>query len=140
VPDTPAPQPSDSDPYPFLLGGDRSAREETIRQELRYLSLAYRSREISVVPRYFVSPMGTTRLTYAQARVFNPTAFDTFTQDWRVALEPATMIEDGGVLMGLGDSGLMGNVGGQFASSLFGSALSFFGDLSGDALAVFNAH
>ena len=118
--------PSNPDPYLLL---------DQARESMRYLAVVYRSVEESeqVAPRYFTSPFGRHRLAYAQARVYNPTAFDTFTQDWQVGLEPASLIEDGTVLGALGSPVL------ELARTRNGAALSrlsesatLFGDLTRD--------
>ncbi|MGH9384806.1 MAG: pilus assembly protein TadG-related protein [Vicinamibacterales bacterium] len=93
-----------SDPNPYLL-------EDTAEDDLRYLAVVYRVRDVSVAPKFFKSPLGEHRVAYAQARVFNPTSFDLFTQDWRVTLEPASLIEDGSLLTVLASPiGNLGNV------------------------------
>jgi len=81
-------------PRPHLL--DSGAEDQ-----LRYLAFLYRARPVRVAPGTFVAPLGPHRLAYAQARVYNPTSFDLFTQDWRVALEPASLIEDGSLMSAL---------------------------------------
>ncbi len=74
----------DNDPRPFLLGAKEGDSRDEAKLQLRYLAVAYRTQKNMVAPSYFISPLGEYRLTYAQARVYNPTAEDTFTQDWRV--------------------------------------------------------
>jgi hypothetical protein len=95
----PSGRPSSENPDPYLLEADAT-------DDLRYLAVTYRSRDDRAAPRYFTSAFGTHRLAYAQARVYNPTAFDTFTQDWRVTLEPASLIEDGTLLNALASPAL----------------------------------
>jgi len=80
-------------PVPYLLGEHRDEKNDEIRQSLEYFVFVYRSRGVGLGERVFRSPLGTHRVTYAQARVFNGTSFDTFTQDWRVKLVPADMLE-----------------------------------------------
>lgn len=104
--DVNAPPAGNNDPYPYLLGGDKNSTKESARRELRYLAILYRSRKVSVAPDYFISPLGEHRLAYAQSKVYNPTAWDTFTQDWRATLEPASMLEDDTFLGALGSPGL----------------------------------
>ena len=58
-----------------------------------------------------MSPLSTHRLTYAQAHVYNPVAFDLFTQAWQVTLEPATMLDDGAILGSLGSPAMSEAVG-----------------------------
>jgi hypothetical protein len=90
-----------NDPYPILLGGDARTTLEQVRKDLRYFAVVYRSRQAVVAPDYFVSPYGRHRIAYAQARVYNPTAWDTFTQDWRVTLDRTSMLDpEDGTLMG----------------------------------------
>jgi hypothetical protein len=116
------------DPVPYLLGS-RAGSDAEVRSELHYLAVVYRSRRQAAAPNYFVSPAGTHRLAYAQARVYNPTAFDLFTQDWRVTLEPASMIEDPAVMNVLGSPGAGPAAG-------LGAAGSIFSVLGGQASVV----
>jgi hypothetical protein len=123
----------DSDPYPYLLGSRAGERADAIRGELRYLAVTYRSRAVSAAPRHFLSPLGTHKVTYAQARVYNPTAFDTFTQDWRVALEPASMLEE---------HDLSGALSSPDSGASFGPASSLLGGVAGqfDLIRLLNNH
>jgi hypothetical protein len=91
------------DPTPYLLDDDAE-------EKLRYLAVVYRSREIQAAAGYFKAALGPHRLAYAQARVYNPTAFDTFTQDWRVTLEPASLLDLGLAGDGLRDPGALGRL------------------------------
>jgi hypothetical protein len=99
------------EPFPLLLGRVPGAADEDVAGELRYLAVAYRSRAVQAAPAHFLSPLGAHRLTYAQARVYNLTAFDLFTQDWQVTLEPASLVEDGTLMR-------------AFSSRPFGDAVS----------------
>jgi len=146
---TPAPAPpasgssSPGDPNPYLLGGSDDESADDVRRELRYLAVTYRAQHDTVAPTYFVSPLREHRMAYAQARVYNATAFDTFTQDWRVSLEPASMIEDGTLLGSLG-ARRMGppRAADGVAASGFGKASALFDHLLQDVnlLRFFNNH
>jgi len=131
---------SDDDPYPLLIGGDRNSTREQAQRELRYLAVTYRSRQVAVAPDFFVSPYGSHRLAYGQARVYNPTAFDTFTQDWRVTLDRTSMIEDGTLVSGLFNSNLAGHIPADTSPGVFGRITGFFGGLSGAVLGFLNNH
>jgi len=87
---------SGNEPDPYML-------TSTAKEDLHFLAIVYRDSAPPVAPKYFVSALGVHRLAYGQARVFNPTAFDTFTQEWQVTLEPADLLE-GGRLNGLTSS------------------------------------
>jgi hypothetical protein len=132
---------SPGDPNPYLLGGSDSDSADDVRHELRYLAVVYRAPHDTVAPAYFVSAFGEHRLAYAQARVYNATAFDTFTQDWRASLEPASMIEDGTLLAGLGGASMAARLGGGAAAG-FGPATTLFDHLLQEMnlLRFFNNH
>jgi len=119
------------------LGSRAGERADAIRGELRYLAVTYRSRAVSAAPRHFLSPLGTHKLTYAQAHVYNPTAFDTFTQDWRVTLEPASLIEEGIVGDSLRDGSSMSDLPGAGVEG-FDAAGGLFDQLN--VLSPFNNH
>jgi hypothetical protein len=121
-----APGASSDDPGPFMLGGSRGEDPEVTRLSLRYLAVAYRSQKGMVAPVHFVSPLGPYRFAYAQARVYNPTAFDTFTQDWRVTLEPASMVEDNTLVGGLGHPDVLAEASKKAASAEFGKGTGMF--------------
>lgn len=99
-------------PYPYLL-------KDGAHRDLEFLGFAYTQRGVAWAPRLFKSPFGEDRLTYAQVRVFNPISFDLFTQDWRVKLTPATMIEDGRVGLALADPGVQLHIGRSGLRSAF---------------------
>jgi len=88
-------------PKPYILVDHAVA-------ELRYLAVVYRD-VAQRLPRDFRSVHGRHRLAYGQAKVYNPTSFDTFTQDWRVTLEPATLVEE---VAGLGSPGSLSGLSG----------------------------
>lgn len=125
-------------PNPYLLGATAGARTEDIRRELRYLAVVYRTQPVIAAPLYFRSALGEHRLAYGQARVYNPTAFDTFTQDWRVTLDAASMVEDGTLLGGFGTPGLMRLVSSNAAAPGFNTGSGLFSQLN--LLRHFNNH
>lgn len=134
--------PSGSDePFPLLLGARSGDTADEVRRELRYLALTYRSQRSTIAPAYFLSALGQHRLTYAQARVYNPTAFDLFTQDWRVTLEPASMVEDGTLFGALGGGVLdRARVSNAAALDLFKKGTSLFGSPDANLLRFLNNH
>jgi hypothetical protein len=123
--------PVQGDPNPYLL-------DEDAEEGLRYLAVVYRTQSIAAAPTYFRSALGERRLAYAQARVYNPTAFDTFTQNWRVALEPASLIEDGTLVGGLGNANVTRLISGTGAAAGFNGATGLFEQLN--LLQFFNNH
>jgi hypothetical protein len=136
----PTTPPTDGDPYPYLLGSS-PADDEAIRSELRYLAITYRTRDVWVAPAYFLSPLGARRVTYAQAKVYNSTAFDLFTQDWRVSLEPASMIDDhsvGRAVSGGAVADLLGAVPAAAAGA--GDVLGLFTSAGAGLLGAVNNH
>lgn len=137
------PTEDDDSPHPWLLGAEGRLGEEEIRKDLRSMAVAYRRREMPVAPLHFVSPWGPHRITYGQARVYNDTAFDTFTSDWRVTLDRTSMLEDGTLLDGLrfGQSGLQqAKVLDKVPESAMSKITDFFGLLLGKVLETLNNH
>ncbi len=128
------PGPSDQ-PIPYMLGPSGNPTADGARRNLHYLAVLYRSSTVPAAPKYFIPALGEHRLAYAQSRVYNPTAYDLFTQDWRVALEPAAMVEDGSLMGGLGNSSLP-----RFASDAggFNSAAGLFSP--SNFIRLFNNH
>jgi len=131
---------SSDDPAPYLLGTDTEPTPDAARQLLHYVSVAFRSRDVAVAPDHFLPALGSRRVTYAQARVYNPTAFDMFTQDWRVTLEPALMLEDGTMFGGLAQAGGAGAMASDAMSDALGKAKGFFSGVFADLLAALNNH
>ncbi len=65
------------------------------RERFTFLGVARRGNRAPVWPQRFYNPnpLGST-LTLAQAKVFNNTSWDLWTQDWRVSLAPVTRWDD----------------------------------------------
>lgn len=84
-PAVPSPSGScDDKPQPFLLRNDPDA--------LRFLAVAYRpNRRIFFTGSFLEEPPEL--VAYAQVEVYNGVSEDTFTQDWRVRLERASLLE-----------------------------------------------
>ena len=131
------PLPSDF-PKPYLLGFRRGDTASAARRQLRYLAVVYRKQTNVVAPHYFQSPIGDSRVAYGQARVYNPTAYDAFTQDWRVSLEPATLLEEG-TLLGFSNAPSSA-AGGTVTSGLFGVLLRWVGNFSSSVVSLVNNH
>ena len=87
-----------SSPAPFLLkGAQRSTNRSTeqlasVKRELNYLGIAWRPTESIFMQARFINPQRYI-CAYGQARVFNSTSFDLFTQDWRVKLVKADLLD-----------------------------------------------
>lgn len=87
-----------SSPAPFLLkGAQRSTNRSTeqlksVTRELNYLGIAWRATESMFMQARFINPQSYV-CAYGQARVFNSTSFDLFTQDWRVKLVKADLLD-----------------------------------------------
>jgi hypothetical protein len=77
-------------PRPFHL--DPSWDQMTDQQmadQWSWLGFAWRSGESRVWPQWFVNPVpGDQMVAVARARLYNPTSWDLFTQDWRVTMVP----------------------------------------------------
>jgi len=92
--------PSDSSscgnkPEPFVLNKGTTAKdEEKFQNKLRFIGVVYRNIEQDQPfwSGYFKEPPKVLA-AYAQAQVYNHLAEDTFTQDWRVRLEQASLLE-----------------------------------------------
>jgi len=126
-------------PRPYLLGFRRGDKDPDARRQLRYLAVVYRKQLNAVAPQYFQSPIGDTRVAYGQARVYNPTAYDTFTQDWRVSLEPASLLEEG-TLLRLGGANPTSAVGSAAASGPLAVVVRWVGNLTSSIISVVNNH
>lgn len=89
---------SRADPKIFLLkGAQRSTNRSTnylasVKRELNYLGIAWRPTESIFMQARFRNPQDYV-CAYGQARVFNSTSFDLFTQDWRVKLVKADLLD-----------------------------------------------
>jgi hypothetical protein len=82
-------------PEPFVLdmGTGQQARED-FQDKLRFIGVVWRNIEDDPPfwSSYFEGPPKTI-MAYSQAQVYNHLSEDTFTQDWRVRLERATLLE-----------------------------------------------
>lgn len=137
------PTENDDSPHPWLLGAEGRLETEQIQKDLRSMAVAYRRREMHVAPGYFVTPWGAHKISYAQARVYNGTAFDTFTSDWRVTLDRTSMLEDGTLLDGLrfGQEGLQqAKVLDKVPDTAMSKITDFFGAIVGQVLETLNNH
>ena len=124
-------------PFPMILGETPQCRGD-VRGCLEYFGVARTSSGVAWGGGFFEGPFDGHRFGYAQARVYNPTAFDLYTQDWRVKLTPATMLEDG-----LLDATRAGGGGGARGSgAAMGALRDVLGvrDVLGDAMANVNNH
>lgn len=104
-------------PEPWVLDkGDSQQDQEEFENKLRFIGVVYRdiSEDRPFWSNYFSEPPEAL-VAYAQAQVYNHLSEDTFTQDWRVRLERAGLLEE-----------LLGSQKGQGLGSL-GS----FGDIIG---------
>jgi hypothetical protein len=77
-----------------LVKGDTDAKKEEFQEKLRFLSFVWYDLEADPPfwSRYFKNPPKKI-YGYAQAQVYNHLSEDTFTQDWRVRLEKASLLE-----------------------------------------------
>jgi hypothetical protein len=105
-------------PKPYVLDkGDSQEDQKKFQNKLRFMSVVYRdiSDDRPFWSNYFNTPPERL-VAYSQAQVYNHLAEDTFTQDWRVRLEQASLLEE---LLGseqgkgLGSLGSFGNVIGK---------------------------
>lgn len=85
-------------PGPYVLEGLAASSQAHIQKfsngRLTYLSIAQRDKDIGwKVSRIFENPNSIGLVTYAQSKVYNPTAWDMYTQDWRVKLVRTTLLE-----------------------------------------------
>jgi hypothetical protein len=100
-------------PEPYVLDKEDSGDNEDFYNKLRFMSVVYRdiSDDRPFWSNYFDEPPEAL-VAYSQAQVYNHLAEDTFTQDWRVRLEQASLLEklvDSGKMPG-GGLGQFGNV------------------------------
>lgn len=83
-------------PTPVVLidnGTDRSTRGARARLEYMAIAMSYPTTRVGGTP--WESPLGANTFGYGQAKSFNPTTFDLFTQNWRAKLVPASALENG---------------------------------------------
>lgn len=80
-------------PKPYMLGKSGDEKPSETQTRLNYFGFAYRKKEGMAVASNVLKDMvwKDFRMTYAAARVYNATSFDSFTQDWRVKLVPADL-------------------------------------------------
>lgn len=109
-------------PAAYLLkGAGRSTNRSTsiltsAKQDLNYLGIAWRPTESIFMQAKFVNPQKYI-CSYGQVRVFNSTSFDLFTQDWRVKLVKADLLDaDPAALLTM--AGKCGNLSLALAKSL----------------------
>jgi len=80
-------------PKPYMLGKDGDEKPSETQTRLNYFGFAYRKKEGMAVASNVLKDMvwKDFRLSYAAARVYNATSFDSFSQDWQVKLVPADL-------------------------------------------------
>ncbi|HNP34696.1 MAG TPA: hypothetical protein PKK10_02480 [Woeseiaceae bacterium] len=95
-------------PEPYVL--DKGDNEEDFQNKLRFMSVVYRDiqNDRPFWSNYFENPPKVL-VAYSQAQVYNHLAEDTFTQDWRVRLERASLLET--LLSDKNKSGTLGELG-----------------------------
>jgi len=83
-----------------------------MRDECAWLGFAWRSGESTVWPRWFINTVpGGQMVAVARARLYNPTSWDLFTQDWRVMMLPVGSMDDWlNGTAGLPDPALLGDI------------------------------
>jgi hypothetical protein len=81
------------EPYVLDMGTGQQARED-FQDKLRFIGVVWRNIEDDPPfwSSYFEEPPKTI-MAYSQAQVYNHLSEDTFTQDWRVRLEQASLLE-----------------------------------------------
>ena len=82
-------------PKPFVLDKGTSEDDaEKFQNKLRFIGVVYRdiSNEQPFWSGFYETPPNTI-IAYSQAQVYNHLSEDTFTQDWRVRLEQASLLE-----------------------------------------------
>lgn len=102
-------------PKPFILDkGTSASDEEKFQNKLRFVGVVYRdiSNDRPFWSGFYRTPPSTI-IAYSQAQVYNHLSEDTFTQDWRVRLEQASLLEE--VIKKLAGGG---SVGSQAAGAL----------------------
>ena len=77
-------------PRPYLLDSTWDQMDDVLlAQRYSWLGFAYRAGESRVWPQWFINPIpGDNMIAVARARLYNPTAWDLFAQDWRVLMVP----------------------------------------------------
>lgn len=97
-------------PEPFVLDkGSSQADIEKFQNKLRFIGVVWleTDKDPPFWSNFFEDPPPT-MIAYAQGQVYNYLSEDTFTQDWRVRLEQATLLES---LVSSGKAGAMNNQG-----------------------------
>jgi hypothetical protein len=82
-------------PVPFVLAGVRRAGQIPEFRNGRQVACFVWGKRTSFFAEGLLGTGETIRLAYAQAEVYNGTSWDTFTEDWRVRLVPASLLERG---------------------------------------------
>jgi hypothetical protein len=104
-------------PVPYVLdNGTTQGDREKFQNKLRFIGVVWRETEDAPPfwSTFFADPPPT-MIAYAQGQVYNYLSEDTFTQDWRVRLEQATLLEE---FVKTGQVAKMGNRG--FVSEFIG--------------------
>lgn len=85
----------DQKPSPWMLDrGTSKQDEEDFQNRLRFISFVYKNLDDSPFWTTFFDSPPKRVMAYGQAQVYNYLAEDTFTQDWRVRLERASLLQD----------------------------------------------
>jgi hypothetical protein len=85
----------DQKPNPWILDrGTSEQDEEDFQNRLRFISFVYKNLDDSPFWSTFFDSPPKRVMAYGQAQVYNYLHEDTFTQDWRVRLERASLLED----------------------------------------------
>jgi hypothetical protein len=103
-------------PDPWVLNKGTSQQERmAFDNKLRFIGVVYRDIDATNSPYFwsrFFRESPPRLIAYGQAQVYNRLQEDTFTQDWRVRLERASLLED------LLKSGKLSSVGGRLSGRL----------------------
>lgn len=106
-------------PEPYMLDkGDSAQDEADFQNKLRFVAVVWRDIQDDQPfwSNYFNTPPKVL-LAYGQAQVYNHLSEDTFTQDWRVRLEQASLLED------LLESDKSSQIGGKGALGSLGAVI-----------------
>lgn len=106
-------------PEPFVLDKGQGAQaQKDFQDRLRFIGVVWDDTDDAPPfwSNFFADPPPTI-IAYAQSQVYNYLSEDTFTQDWRVRLEQASLLED------LVKSGKAGKMGGEDGNKGFINAL-----------------
>ena len=83
-------------PRPHVLNSSWDGMTEArMKDEWSWLGFCWRSGRAKVWPKWFVNTVpGGQMIAVARARLYNPTSWDMFTQDWRVMMIPVGRMDD----------------------------------------------